>query len=145
MLVACVPEIMSAPVMSYDADAGPVAPTVLIDAPPLEADIDSAIVISFAINYPHLGTLPEPFPRADGLTASVTPLVVVLTETLALSRGWIVRRYSTSWLKARRSSGSRPCSETLFGILIGSVGRCLAEQSPQAMRSSYQIAIQGFR
>jgi hypothetical protein len=65
---------------------------VLIDAPPLEADIDSAIVISFAINYPHRGTLPEPLPRADGLTAIVTPFVVVLTETLALSRGWIVRR-----------------------------------------------------
>lgn len=51
---------MSVPVIVYVAVAGPVAPTVLIDAPPLDADIDMLIVISFAINYPHLGTDPAP-------------------------------------------------------------------------------------
>lgn len=61
--------------LASDVAAAPVLPMLLTDAPPLEATIETVIVTS-AINHPHLGVPPLPLPRADGFTERLTPSVV---------------------------------------------------------------------
>ena len=74
----CVPLIMLFPVIVYVALAGPEAPTVLIDAPFFEADIESAMVISLGMFYqPQRGVwLVVEDEKTERVTRDTTPRVV---------------------------------------------------------------------